>query len=152
MASLSRRACYKCGNVGHYAGMRPMGRFLEGATVSLTNAQRSAHPLNDFATIVSSPSNAPRRAVTCVPTERLTRLLQASNLVRTRIASWSWGGRLGVNKRAQDTSPTAALIHERLKVGHLPGHRTTLRLQLQLALTFGSKAMLSLPGNRPCSG
>jgi hypothetical protein len=28
MSSLSRRACYKCGNVGHYAGMEMLLSFL----------------------------------------------------------------------------------------------------------------------------
>jgi hypothetical protein len=29
MSSLSRRACYKCGNVGHYAGMMSSGSRYE---------------------------------------------------------------------------------------------------------------------------
>lgn len=30
MSSLTRRACYKCGNIGHYAGTAILWMYLEG--------------------------------------------------------------------------------------------------------------------------
>lgn len=52
MSSLARRACYKCGNVGHYAGQQDS--IAAPITTSLTLHQRCALRPNAFATIVST--------------------------------------------------------------------------------------------------
>ena len=50
MSSLSRRACYKCGNVGHYAGMPET--FAHGNPILTVDLQRSVPRRKDSATIV----------------------------------------------------------------------------------------------------
>ncbi|KAL8808443.1 MAG: hypothetical protein Q9200_004258 [Gallowayella weberi] len=57
MASLSRRACYKCGNVGHYAG-RSCSRFGPIAA-SLTLSQRFVHLQSVFAIIANNLRGCP---------------------------------------------------------------------------------------------
>lgn len=52
MSSLSRRACYKCGNVGHYAGMIPMRRIPIHEIDE--ESQRCARLRRGFATTASS--------------------------------------------------------------------------------------------------
>ena len=50
MSSLSRRACYKCGNVGHYAGQRQIGYRMCGKA---NNTQKYARLRNVCAITVS---------------------------------------------------------------------------------------------------
>jgi hypothetical protein len=38
MSSLSRRACFKCGNVGHYAGKPHLRKAMAHAAVTLSGA------------------------------------------------------------------------------------------------------------------
>lgn len=102
MSSLSRRACFKCGNVGHYAGeSRPLlvvcalycperwmvRRALEHGTD--TDQQRCAHRPRGSATTASSLATSP----TVAPTRVLPRQSSATTA------------------RALDTSrPTAQLL------------------------------------------
>lgn len=51
MSSLSRRACYKCGNVGHYAGQ--LHSLLTMPGIDADRSQRYVRPRSDYATIVS---------------------------------------------------------------------------------------------------
>ena len=51
MSSLSRRACYKCGNVGHYAG--EWYNIYSTVVTTLTYLQRFALHQSAFAIIVS---------------------------------------------------------------------------------------------------
>ena len=60
MSSLSRRACYKCGNVGHYAGRCQLNHQNCGAA---NNTQRYARLRNVYATIVSQQCTSIARSL-----------------------------------------------------------------------------------------
>lgn len=79
MSSLSRRACYKCGNVGHYAGT--WAQFPSGYPPT-NPSQRSARRLSAFATTVSPALTRREKR-----TRSLTDAQQASSPVRTSPAS-----------------------------------------------------------------
>jgi hypothetical protein len=57
MSSLSRRACFKCGNVGHYAG-KPSRASTRGARCDCTIRRHIAHVGSECSTY-----NAPPRAL-----------------------------------------------------------------------------------------
>lgn len=65
MSSLSRRACYKCGNVGHYAGQQHASQAGEQG-MQANIMQKYAHHQNAYAITVSFYASLvlPLRALT----------------------------------------------------------------------------------------
>ena len=58
MSSLSRRACFKCGNVGHYAGEPSFARLVENTAAAVVARRRALRFLRRAGTSgATSPGN-----------------------------------------------------------------------------------------------